>query len=67
MKRPIQIVGIGGATSSEIDLRGTSLLTLRSIAHALRGWPTPLGVEINGTDAVCGADCQVVGFARQVQ
>lgn len=26
---------------------GTTLVALRSIAHALRGWPTPLGVAIN--------------------
>lgn len=26
---------------------GTTLGALRSIAHALRGWPTPLGVAIN--------------------
>ena len=61
---------------------GTSLVTLRSIVHALRGWPTPLGVGINSADAVFGADGeilapaiasslslmaeQVVGFARQM-
>jgi FMN reductase len=26
---------------------GTTLVALRSIVHALRGWPTPLGVAIN--------------------
>ena len=26
---------------------GTTLVTLRSIVHALRGWPTPFGVGIN--------------------
>jgi FMN reductase len=26
---------------------GTTLMALRSIVHALRGWPTPLGVAIN--------------------
>ncbi|MGC1305409.1 MAG: NADPH-dependent FMN reductase [Caulobacteraceae bacterium] len=26
---------------------GTTLVTLRTIAHALRAWPTPLGVAIN--------------------
>jgi len=57
-------------------------VTLRSIVHALRGWPTPLGVGINSVDAVFGADGkitapaivsslslmaeQVVGFARGV-
>lgn len=26
---------------------GTTLVTMRSIVHALRGWPTPMGVAIN--------------------
>lgn len=26
---------------------GTTLIALRSVVHALRGWPTPLGVTIN--------------------
>jgi FMN reductase len=33
---------------------GTSLVTLRSIVHALRGWPTPLGIGINSADSVFG-------------
>ncbi|MGC6400265.1 NADPH-dependent FMN reductase [Sphingomonas sp. FW199] len=28
---------------------GSTLAALRSIAHALRGWPTPLGVTINSS------------------
>lgn len=28
---------------------GTTLMALRSIAHALRAWPTPLGVMLNTT------------------
>ncbi len=28
---------------------GTTLMALRSVVHALRGWPTPLGVTINST------------------
>jgi FMN reductase len=30
----------------------TTLVSLRSTVHALRGWPTPLGVAINSADAV---------------
>ena len=30
---------------------GTTLVALRSIVHALRGWPTPLGVAINTAGA----------------
>jgi FMN reductase len=56
----------------------TTLIALRSTVHALRGWPTPLGVTINSTpgpnggDPVTGASPQlemmveqVMGFARQ--
>jgi FMN reductase len=30
---------------------GTALSALRTIVHALRGWPTPLGVALNGAAA----------------
>jgi FMN reductase len=59
---------------------GTTLMALRSIVHALRGWPTPLGVAINSigkpfTDAGLASEPatamqlklladQVVEFAR---
>ena len=59
---------------------GTTLATLRSIVHALRGWPTPMAVTVNSQMKVFGengavADAalekqldilaqQVVGFAR---
>jgi FMN reductase len=58
---------------------GSTLATMRSIVHALRGWPTPLGAAINSSggifkDGACsdvGANNQlelvgrqVVGFAR---
>ena len=36
------IVSAGGAQAS-----GSTLAALRSIIHALRGWPTPLGVAFN--------------------
>ena len=58
----------------------TTLAALRSVAHALRGWPTPLGVAVDTSDRVFDAagaldDAvvlgrldlladQVVGFAR---
>ena len=57
-----------------------TLATLRAIGHALRGWPTPLGVAVDTSDRVFDADGaiddavvlgrldlladQVVGFAR---
>jgi len=35
---------------------GTTLVALRSIVHALRGWPTPLGVGINSATCRFSAD-----------
>jgi FMN reductase len=59
---------------------GTTLATLRSIVHALRGWPTPMAVTVNSQMPVFAEDGtvgdatlktqlgilaqQVVGFAR---
>ena len=35
---------------------GSTLATLRSITHALRGWPTPMAVAINSAQPVFDAD-----------
>lgn len=35
---------------------GTTLATLRSITHALRGWPTPMAVAVNSAQPVFGED-----------
>jgi FMN reductase len=35
---------------------GTTLVALRSIAHALRGWPTPMGAGINATETKFDGD-----------
>ena len=53
---------------------GSTLAAMRSIVHALRGWPTPLGVGINAsggifTDGACsdaGVTEQLKLVARQV-
>ena len=34
----------------------TTLTALRSIVHALRGWPTPLGAAVNSTEVSFDAD-----------
>ncbi|ABW10740.1 NADPH-dependent FMN reductase [Parafrankia sp. EAN1pec] len=39
---------------------GTALATLRSSVHALRGWPTPLGVSIDTSTPPFGPDGEVV-------
>lgn len=33
-----------------------TLTALRSIVHALRGWPTPLGAAVNSAEVMFGAD-----------
>ncbi|MGV3479332.1 MAG: NADPH-dependent FMN reductase [Sphingobium sp.] len=35
---------------------GTTLATLRSITHALRGWPTPMAVAVNSMVPIFGPD-----------
>ena len=56
------------ATAYGWQATGTTLATLRSIVHALRGWPTPLGAAINSSgkifkDGVCTDE----GAARQLE
>ncbi|CAN5218208.1 NAD(P)H-dependent oxidoreductase [soil metagenome] len=45
---------------------GTTLTAMRSIIHALRGWPTPLGVVINATARDPQDDVRLVMVAEQV-
>jgi FMN reductase len=62
------------ATAYGWQATGSTLAALRSIVHALRGWPTPMGAAINSStgvfkDGVCvdagvGAQLELVG--RQV-
>ncbi|HEX2103844.1 MAG TPA: NADPH-dependent FMN reductase [Solirubrobacteraceae bacterium] len=44
-----------------------TLTGLRSIVHALRGWPTPLGVALNTSDPVFGADGALVDATALAQ
>ena len=62
------------ATAYGWQATGSTLATMRSIVHALRGWPTPLGAAINSsggifknggcTDPAAAAQLDLVG--RQV-
>ncbi len=45
----------------------STLLQLRTIAHSLRGWPTPLGAAINTTQKVFGDDDEVVDERARFQ
>ena len=63
------------ATAHGWQATGSTLAALRSVVHALRGWPTPLGVAINSagrifkdglcTDEAVARQLELVG--RQVQ
>lgn len=46
----------------------STLIGLRSVTHALRGWPTPLGVAVNTAeaDAVARADDQIAIMVGQM-
>ncbi len=46
---------------------GATLTAMRSIVHALRGWPTPLGVAINTTEGHIGEDNVPVSAATRKQ
>jgi FMN reductase len=48
---------------------GQALTTLRSIAHALRGWPTPFGAMLNTSAPLFGDDgsCLESGNLRSLQ
>lgn len=51
--RPVGLI----AVASGWQAAGTTLATLRTIAHALRGWPTPFGAAIRTRPGLfsCGA------------
>lgn len=44
------------ATAYGWQATGSTLATLRSIVHALRGWPTPLGAAINTSGGIFDGD-----------
>ena len=47
---------------------GSTLASLRSIVHALRGWPTPLGVGLNIAERIfdSSGDCIDPAAAKQL-
>jgi len=47
---------------------GSTLATLRSIVHALRGWPTPLGGAINASGGIFkDGECRDPGIASTLE
>jgi FMN reductase len=43
-------------TANGWQATGATLVSLRSVVHALRGWPTPLGVALNATVSLFDED-----------
>jgi FMN reductase len=46
---------------------GSTLATLRSITHALRGWPTPMAVTINSALPIFGEDGDLADSGIRMQ
>jgi FMN reductase len=48
---------------------GSTLAALRSIVHALRGWPTPIGVAVNSSQKIFDAEgrCTDPAIAKQLE
>jgi FMN reductase len=61
-------VGLIGTARSWHEL-GPVLVSMRSVVHALRGWPTPLGIALNETMLVFDADgkCLVPEVGIQIK
>lgn len=56
------------ATAYGWQATGSTLAALRSVVHALRGWPTPLGAGLNCSGGVFqNGACTVDGFTTQLQ
>ena len=45
---PVGLVATAGGWQAAV----ATLQALRTVTHALRGWPTPLGVAINSADPI---------------
>ena len=56
------------ATASGVQASMSTLGTLRAIAHALRGWPTPMGATIRTFDGLftAGGECTDARAAGQL-
>lgn len=60
--RPVGLIVVADGWQATI----TTLTSLRSIVHALRGWPTPLGVAINAAAPESADERQLALLASQV-
>ncbi len=63
--RPVGLITTGAGWQATM----TTMQSLRSVVHALRGWPTPLGVAVNSTEASipAGGPCSVPAIHAQLR
>ncbi|WP_447755430.1 NADPH-dependent FMN reductase [Sphingopyxis fribergensis] len=63
--RAVGLIAVAGGWQAA----GSTLATLRSITHALRGWPTPMAVTANSSQPLFGPDGLVAdpGMETQLQ
>ncbi len=50
--RAVELIAVAGGWQAA----GSTLATLRSITHALRGWPTPMAVTANSSQPLFDPD-----------
>ena len=55
------------ATAAGWQATGTTLATLRSITHALRGWPTPMALAVNSMVPVFAEDGSIADKSIALQ
>ncbi|MBO6639078.1 MAG: NAD(P)H-dependent oxidoreductase [Roseitalea sp.] len=55
------------ATAYGWQATGSTLSTVRSIVHALRGWPTPLGAGINSAEPVFDGSGRCINERASIQ
>lgn len=62
---PVGCVGAGSGWQGA----NATLCALRSVTHALRGWPTPLGIALNTVEPAFGNDgeCLSPGLEKQAE
>jgi len=60
---PVGLVACAGGWQAAVQ----TLAALRSIAHALRGWPTPLGAALNTSVPLFGDDGQCLDLSSKLQ
>lgn len=62
---PVGLVAVAAGWQASV----ATLTTLRTIVHSLRGWPTPMGVAVNGSepgDSVAAAEDQLAIMIEQM-